>query len=558
MNRPLALLSIALIAGVSWAGEVPPLALPARPANALTGTELARVLRDLDLRQREERLFTEIAAGNVPDFLRALKPVAVTNMLSGLLRELIFHVTPDYLAVGCDTDFLRIPLTPMTAQRLADRMDCSLPTAALVDAIWRAADVKLAPQPVKPGPEMTTLTAFTGQQRLIEQQLGARRGLVAGHKKDVVLAPNLTNQVAIYGWHQTNGQPIQPLYTRHSSTWTDYSHGVRLIANEVMLNGQPGRLADFVTNAPRYSTNWPATEFRRPGSFREVETNFNLSPDVRVRLNLPPPAPATTKTVLVIFALPNGNTIEQTAGRRPHGTNEWRFDIQHIAAQTRFVRAALPGTRLALAYVEAAGLSWPAWRKQHGNAALPRLVGAIQSAVTTNECSLILSGHSGGGSFIFGYLDAVTNLPTNLQQLIWLDAYYAYSPTDEVPLVRWLKAADHHRLSVFAYHDSVALLNGKTFVSSTGGTWGRSLAMLTDLEKTFTFTRTTNGPLRTVHALDGRVEFQLRENPERKIWHTVLVERNGFIHALLAGTPAAGQGYEYLGPRAYEKFITAD
>jgi hypothetical protein len=34
-----------------------------------------------------------------------------------------------------------------------------------------------------------------------------------------------------------------------------------------------------------------------------------------------------------------------------------------------------------------------------------------------------------------------------------------------------------------------------------------------------------------------------------------LVERNGFIHALLAGTTAENQGYTYLGARAYEQDI---
>jgi hypothetical protein len=51
--------------------------------------------------------------------------------------------------------------------------------------------------------------------------------------------------------------------------------------------------------------------------------------------------------------------------------------------------------------------------------------------------------------------------------------------------------------------------------------------------------------------LDGRIEFLLLENPERKVWHTRLVELNGFCQAILTGTPAAGRGYRYLGERAY-------
>ena len=57
---------------------------------------------------------------------------------------------------------------------------------------------------------------YLHHQRLIEEQLaGHPRGeLVAGHKKDLVLTNRLwwrRDRVAIYGWHQGRGQPIQPL-----------------------------------------------------------------------------------------------------------------------------------------------------------------------------------------------------------------------------------------------------------------------------------------------------------------------------------------------------------
>jgi hypothetical protein len=47
----------------------------------------------------------------------------------------------------------------------------------------------------------------------------------------------------------------------------------------------------------------------------------------------------------------------------------------------------------------------------------------------------------------------------------------------------------------------------------------------------------------------------LKENPDHKILHTVQVERNGFIEALLSGTVHEGRGYEYLGERAYTNWI---
>jgi hypothetical protein len=111
---------------------------------------------------------------------------------------------------------------------------------------------------------------------------------------------------------------------------------------------------------------------------------------------------------------------------------------------------------------------------------------------------------------------------------------------------------------VLAYNDAVALLDGKSFVSEKGGTWGRSHAMLQDLAQSFTFTSRTNGTLQTHTALDGRIQFLLTENPERKILHTVQVERNGFIHAMLSGTPNEGEGYKYFGERTYERWIARE
>jgi hypothetical protein len=77
---------------------------------------------------------------------------------------------------------------------------------------------------------------------LIEEQLGSARrgGLVAGHKKDVVVSNRLgerEGRVAIYGWHYTSGQPIQPLSIVHGENYLDYSHGVRLVRSTGLLDG---------------------------------------------------------------------------------------------------------------------------------------------------------------------------------------------------------------------------------------------------------------------------------------------------------------------------------
>jgi hypothetical protein len=83
--------------------------------------------------------------------------------------------------------------------------------------------------------------------------------------------------------------------------------------------------------------------------------------------------------------------------------------------------------------------------------------------------------------------------------------------------------------------------------------------MLHDLRPEFPFvSRTNETGLQVYETANLQIAFYLRANPERKIWHTVQVERNGFIHALLVGTPAANCGYEYLGPRAYSAWVQAE
>jgi len=79
--------------------------------------------------------------------------------------------------------------------------------------------------------------------------------------------------------------------------------------------------------------------------------------------------------------------------------------------------------------------------------------------------------------------------------------------------------------------------------------------MRRDLDASFPFTDIVTAGRKRFTALDGRVEFFLTENPEKKILHTVQVEKNGFIEGILSGTKLEGVGYTYFGDRAYSRFI---
>ena len=119
--------------------------LPPRPASALSGTEFARRITPLDLTEREKEIVAQVTSGNVPTFLRKLCPVPATSVSEGTTNTATFYVTPDYLAIGSDDDCFLIPVSPNTGQRIADALHCSLPTPKMVDEIYAAAEVKLAP-----------------------------------------------------------------------------------------------------------------------------------------------------------------------------------------------------------------------------------------------------------------------------------------------------------------------------------------------------------------------------------------------------------------------------
>jgi hypothetical protein len=232
--------------------------LPPRAPDALGASELIPAIQDLDIKEREERLFAELSEGNVPSWLRTMTRVSLRQEVRGLEHEVTFWVTPDYLTVGSDTDFLPIPLTGRTAQRVADLVGAALPTPRMVDAIWASARTHLAPVRIGPHPDMTTVPFFIRHAGLIQSQrmvYGSKPGTFsAGHKLDVVITPELAanpGAVAIYGWHQPNGEPIQPLYTRRADNRPVFSHGIRLVHRTILIDEEEMDLLEVLTDPVR-------------------------------------------------------------------------------------------------------------------------------------------------------------------------------------------------------------------------------------------------------------------------------------------------------------------
>jgi len=299
--------------------------------------------------------------------------------------------------------------------------------------------------------------------------------------------------------------------------------------------------------------------FKPSSLFSEQQKVIENNPEgTRILIN----APLTgfgprDKVLLVFYALPNGNTIEQTFGKKLREGDDWHYNIQHIGAQTRFLRQILKNRTLVVAYLETKQHSWPSWKAQTpGYDTLARkMVEDVTALFSGWDPEIVLTGHSGGGRFVFSYLDAVEKIPERVSRIAFLDSNYGYEDDPYgKKLKEWLMSGKKY-LCTLAYNDSVVIYNGKPLVSPTGGTWYRSRLMLKYLEKILAFRTQEKDSLFWHKALKNRVEIVLKPNPEGKIFHTVQVERNGFIHSMLSGTRQEEKKYRYFGERVYTPLI---
>lgn len=219
--------------------------IPAGPPRPMTGSEFGKYVAKMDPRQREQAILHQILAGDMPSFLRKLVPVKFSVQASdGKTMNATIFAMPEYLAIGTDKDFLRIPMNLYTAAAVASKMGFVLPTRKIVDAIYAQAAFHFSPQPMTAGPQMRSTQYYVTHNEKVEEQsraLGVVEGeLVSGDKKDVVLSNRLERnpgKIAIYGWHRLDGEAIQPLSTVHGACYADYSHGIRLVSQTMLVDG---------------------------------------------------------------------------------------------------------------------------------------------------------------------------------------------------------------------------------------------------------------------------------------------------------------------------------
>lgn len=206
----------------------------------MTGTEFDTIIAKLKGPAREQAILNAIKAGHVPQWYR-------NTWIPVQSGPLTFYVKPDYFVIGDETNYRRIPMTPQTAQAIANGFNSILPSRRMVDLIYAApGSVQIKPHPFPPDDKMEESFRFVEHDASINASLtGSGYGSVpkelrVGHKKDIVVGPDLDgSRVAIYGWHTAPGKPIQPYSTIHGSYYADYAHGVRLVSRQTKLDGKP-------------------------------------------------------------------------------------------------------------------------------------------------------------------------------------------------------------------------------------------------------------------------------------------------------------------------------
>ncbi|HTL29600.1 MAG TPA: hypothetical protein VL282_10270 [Tepidisphaeraceae bacterium] len=304
------------------------------------------------------------------------------------------------------------------------------------------------------------------------------------------------------------------------------------------------------------------TRFSPSPYFNEQIREQKLPIGVRIVTNAAGDFDAKKPTELIFYALPNGNTIEQTIGCAEAPGLDWHFYIQHIGAQTRKLREVTPDRNIVVAYLEAEGKSWPGWRKARKDN--PALIHKIVDDLAKDfpNAKITLSAHSGGGSFITGFINGADAIDPRVERIAYLDANYSYD--DETDhhgdkLIAWLRGDKNRHLIVICYDDRNITYQGKLVVSPTGGTFRATHRMLDRFGKEdngFVQTVDDEGTIEKYWACNQQAAFFLHHNPENKILHTVLVgEMSGFLHAMTLGTAEEGKWGTFAGPVSYKQWI---
>ena len=322
----------------------------------------------------------------------------------------------------------------------------------------------------------------------------------------------------------------------------------------------------FVFYGLTFGFSKPLPGFENSPYFQEQVKSYTFDTDVNIVINAPSAKKFNPKRPiqLILYTLPNGNTIAQTIGKKMKPGDDWHYNIQHIGAQTRRLREIIKKENIIVTYLEASSRSWPSWQgvhKENRAQLIPQIIESVKSQLPRPPDEVILSSHSGGGSFIFNYLNSVDHIPDWLTRISFLDSIYNYTDEEDKhgdKFIEWLKQNPKHHLSIISYDDRNIMLNGKLVLGPTGGTYRKTHKLIDRFQQEIPLSISSTADYMHWKGMNGQIDIIIHPNPENKILHTVLVEKNGFIYAITCGTKYENKAGLFWGPAAYTKWIQED
>ena len=226
-----------------------------KPQASVTGWDFMLKADKMGFWKLEDAIAEAVLEGNMPQELKSFRkivfrtPVVDSVEILRKPHKVEIWVLPDYISIGTSNNFVRMPMGPLAAQRIADSLNCILPTTFLVDRIAEVSQGHLNIFPFRPlGSRNSQPIVYQDSNNAINALYDAKGykfgQFISGLKKDVVLTykiltlPGNENRVAIYGWHLPNGKAKQPLHIKHGNFYADYSHGIRMIYRTIKVDGK--------------------------------------------------------------------------------------------------------------------------------------------------------------------------------------------------------------------------------------------------------------------------------------------------------------------------------
>jgi hypothetical protein len=218
------------------------------PNKPVTGSFRDQFLKLKPGPEREKLVWEEAIRVGPP---KKLVPITVTASNG---TKITYYVMPDMIM---SSDGIRLPLTAIQFQKLADMWHMNLPTNKMVDQIYHHADAKIFAPPLSAG-GMIGGKYYSGAEvaahkigdsdskiaydDMLNKELNKYKdpNLVAGHQKEItspILDPNKLN---FYGWYYKD-KPIQDSkQSAHTLNQVEYAASARAVGDEVILTKPDG------------------------------------------------------------------------------------------------------------------------------------------------------------------------------------------------------------------------------------------------------------------------------------------------------------------------------